>query len=205
MLKAGKLRHRVVIQKPVRTQDQQSGAYITTWVDDRTVWASIQPISAREFVASQVEDSKVTTRITIRYAQDLDHTCRLYHASKDVYYNIEGILSDKNSGLEYLTLPCSEGLRDQVVDEVIPVNLELPSIQGVPTIGSNVTAVNGIWANDPESYIYQWYVDDIALTGETESTLVIPNLPQTVLTLGVVAINMAGESEEAISEGVIIP
>lgn len=204
MIQAGKLRHRIVIQKPVITQDQNSGAYITNWQDADSVWCAIEPISAREFIASQVEDSKVTTRITIRYRSDVNHSCRLYHAAKNKYYNIEGVLADKNSGLEYLTLPCSEGIRDEVTNDVLPVNLTLPEIDGVVSVGNTVTALTGLWANDPESYAYQWYIDDIALDGETYPALEIPNISPAILTVGVKAINAAGESLEAISEGEII-
>lgn len=111
MIKAGKLRHRVTIQYPLETQDQETGAIDVVWTDFATVWADIAPMSAREFIAAQSEDSKVSTRITIRYRADIDAKMRLYHAAKGQYYNIEGVLADKESGLEYLTLPCSEGLR----------------------------------------------------------------------------------------------
>lgn len=111
MIEAGKLRHRLVIQYQAESQNQQTGAIDVVWTNVATVWGSIEPISAREFIASQSEDSKLSTRITIRYRSDIDAKMRLYHAAKGQYYNIEGVLSDKESGLEYITLPCSEGIR----------------------------------------------------------------------------------------------
>jgi SPP1 family predicted phage head-tail adaptor len=111
MLAAGKLRHRVVIQKPVETQDTNSGAINTTWQDLATVWAAIEPLSVKELIASQTEDSKLVGRVTIRYRSDIDHSYRIYHDAKGVYYNIEGILADKESGLEYITIPVSQGLK----------------------------------------------------------------------------------------------
>lgn len=113
MINLGKFRHRLVIQNPVYTQDQNTGAMTPSWVNVATVWASIDPLSAREFVASESETSKVTARITIKYRPGINADMRLYHASKDKYYNIEGELADKDSGLEYITLPCSEGVRYQ--------------------------------------------------------------------------------------------
>lgn len=110
-LSAGKLRHRLRIERPVYTQDQTTGDEVETWQTVATVWAAIEPLSAREFIASQSEDSKINTRVTIRFRNDVDASMRLFHAAKQMYYNIEGVLSDKESGLEYLTLPCSEGLR----------------------------------------------------------------------------------------------
>lgn len=107
----GNLRHRVVIQQPVETQDANTGAVNVSWSTFATVWASIEPLSAREFVAAQAEASKVTARIKIRYRTGVTAKMRIYHAYKDLYYNIEGILSDKDSGIEYITMPVSEGLR----------------------------------------------------------------------------------------------
>lgn len=204
MINSGKLRHRIVLQKPVKTQNQQSGAYITTWQDVGNLWCSIEPISAREFIASQVEDSKVNTRITIRYTKNINHSYRIYHPAKDVYYNIHGILADQNSGLEYITLPCSEGLRDEVILNDVPVNLSLPSIVGVVAVGATVSIDDGLWANDPISYKYQWYIDDIAIQGETNKALIVPNITPAILNCGVIAVNEAGESLESISDGEII-
>lgn len=108
---AGKLRHRVTLQTPVQVQDSMTGGLETEWDDVATVWAEIAPLSAREFVAAQTEISKITARITIRYRDDVTAEMRIYHSAKDKFYNIEGVLSDKESGLEYLTLPCSDGVR----------------------------------------------------------------------------------------------
>lgn len=111
MMQAGKLRHRVVIQEPIEVQDDDTGAIEVTWTPIDTVWAAIEPLSAREFITSAAETSKVVARVSIRYRSDVTAKMRLYHAAKDLYYNIEGVLSDKESGLEYITLPVSEGVR----------------------------------------------------------------------------------------------
>lgn len=117
MLDAGKLRHRLTIQRLENIEDSSgevqdsNGDLIQEWVNVATVWGAIEPLSGREFIAAQAEQSKVVARITIRYRNDIDASMRIFHAYKDTYYNIEGILADKESGLEYLTLPVSEGVR----------------------------------------------------------------------------------------------
>lgn len=113
MKPAGTLRHRIIIQRPVETQDATTGAISVSWQTVATVWAEIVPMSANEFVASQSMASEVTTRITIRYRSDVIPKMRVIHAVKNAYYNIEGVLPDKDSGMEYLTLPCSNGLNYQ--------------------------------------------------------------------------------------------
>lgn len=117
-LDARKLRHRLILQAPVENQDPATGDLEITWTDVATVWAVIEPLSAREFIASQSENNQVTARITIRYRPDVTGKWRLLHEAKGAYYNIEGILADKSSGKHYLTLPVSEGVKYQ--DETAP-------------------------------------------------------------------------------------
>lgn len=107
---AGKLRHWVVIQQPTSEQDS-TGAVVDDWVTVAETWAAIEPLSAREFVASAAEQSKVVARITIRYRPGIRANMRIFHQAHNEYYNIEGVLRDKASGLEYITLPVSEGVR----------------------------------------------------------------------------------------------
>lgn len=111
MIKAGRLRHRVIIQKKQSTQDLNNGAEIVEWVDVATVWAAIEPLSAREFISAQAIQSLITTKIIMRRRKDIDASMRLYHESTSQTYDIHGELQDKDSGLEYMTLPCSTGVK----------------------------------------------------------------------------------------------
>ena len=107
-MQAGKLRHRVEIQDYTETQDTTTGAMTKTWVTVAEVWASIEPLSAKEFMAAQSEQSKIVLRVTIRYRDDIQPNMRLYHAATGRTLEIRGVLPDKDSGLEYITLPCSK-------------------------------------------------------------------------------------------------
>lgn len=107
---SGKLRHKVALQRRVRTQDPVTGEITYQWQTVANVWASVEPLSAREFISAQAVQSKVSARIVIRHRSDVDASMRIMH--RDKLYNIEGVLSDPRSGLEYLTLPCSEGVSD---------------------------------------------------------------------------------------------
>lgn len=108
-LAAGRLRHRVEIQRQVDTLNS-SGENVVEWETVDTVWASVEPLSAKEFIAAQQMGSQITTRITIRYRDDIVASMRLLHGA--MVYNIAGVLPDPDSGLEYLTLPCSAGRND---------------------------------------------------------------------------------------------
>lgn len=108
-LAAGRLRHRVIVEAPTYSQDQQTGERTTTWQAFASdVPAAIEPLSAREFIAAQSMQSKVTARIVIRKLEGIRADMRIKH--RGVIYNIEGILADPESGLEYMTLPVSAGV-----------------------------------------------------------------------------------------------
>lgn len=215
MLKAGKLRHRITIQQQVEVQNPDNGAMSVDWSNVATVWAAIEPLSAKEFIASESETSKITTRVTIRFRTDVTAKMRLLHNKKgvDFYYNVEGVLPDKDSGLEYLTLPCSEGVRYEVGDIAnnIPVNEELPFIFDVVGVGLHVQGYPGTWDNTPTSYLYQWYLDgqpiigaNGTITGDNSTDFVVPDSIGSQLTFGVVAVNINGNSDIIFSGSKII-
>lgn len=107
-MQAGKLRHRVSLQAWAETQDPNTGAIKHDWSEVAKVWASVEPLSAREFIQSSAGQSQISARIVIRYRTGVDATMRIVHRGR--LYNIQGVLADKVSGLEYLTLPVSEGV-----------------------------------------------------------------------------------------------
>ena len=102
--------HRITLQRKEQAQNPLTGALTTTWATVATVWAAVEPLSAREFIAAQAGQSEVSARVVIRHRDDVDATMRALHRGK--VYNIHGELADPKSGLEYLTLPVSEGARD---------------------------------------------------------------------------------------------
>lgn len=109
MLDSGKLRHRVSIERVSLIQDATTGAMVEMWTEIAKVWAAVEPLSAREFVQSAAGQSEVTARITIR-TRDVQPTDRIIH--RGTVYNIRGVLADKESGLEYITLPVAAGVNE---------------------------------------------------------------------------------------------
>lgn len=110
-MRAGKLRHRIRIERPGYTQDPTTGEIRHEWelVADK-VPAEITDLSVKEFIAAKAGQSEVSSRVRIRFREDVDATMRIIHRG-DIY-NIHGVQRDPDSGLEWLTLPCSRGVND---------------------------------------------------------------------------------------------
>jgi SPP1 family predicted phage head-tail adaptor len=111
MIEAGRLRHRINIQALTVTQDATTGEITESWSDLHTsVPAAVEPLSVKEFMSAQSVQSEITTRIVIRYRAGLTPDMRIVYKSK--IYNPAGFLTDMESGIEYITIPCSEGVND---------------------------------------------------------------------------------------------
>lgn len=113
-MQAGKLRHRCIIERPTQQQDPNTGEMIKGWEEVAKAWMGIEPLSVRGFIAANAAQSEVKGQLVMRFnageRMGIDSTMRV---RKGRYvYNIEGVLPDKRSGREYLTLPYSEGLND---------------------------------------------------------------------------------------------
>ena len=119
-LQAGKLNKRVRIEYLTSPLDshgdplrgEQGELLAQVWTPLATVWAAIEPLSAREFMQSASEQSQVVARIQIRYRDDVTAAMRLVHVSTGKVYNPAGFLPDKDSGTEYMTIPVSQGVND---------------------------------------------------------------------------------------------
>lgn len=112
-LKAGRLRHRIEFQEKVKSQDPETGEIVYTWATVAgldSVPAAIEPLSVKEFMAAQANQSEIVARMTIRARDGLKPTMRIVH--RGLYYNPAGFLPDPDSGLEYMTIPVSEGVDD---------------------------------------------------------------------------------------------
>lgn len=110
-LYAGKLRHRIVIQRPIYTQDPVSGDTVTTWEPlYSSVPAAVDFLSAKEFIASNTTQAQIVARMTIRFLPNLTAEMRIVYQGR--IYNPAGWLPDNDSGLEYLTAPVSQGVND---------------------------------------------------------------------------------------------
>jgi SPP1 family predicted phage head-tail adaptor len=107
----GKLRHRIEIQALIIDTDSD-GAQSEAWSNNfnTQLWADVQPLSGRELIEAGAVQSKVNTRIVIRYREGVLPNMRVLH--KNNIYNIQAIIPDKETGNKYLTLICTSGVNE---------------------------------------------------------------------------------------------
>lgn len=100
----GNLRHRITLQKPVIIRDS-IGQELEGWQDVATVWASIEPLSGKEYFNAQQTNSEVSTKITIRYLESVTPFMRVFFQKHT--YNILSVINFEERNI-YLQLLCSE-------------------------------------------------------------------------------------------------
>jgi SPP1 family predicted phage head-tail adaptor len=76
-MRAGKLKTRVTIQRPVEGNADGLNEQPVSWVNVVTVSAEILPQSGREFYRAQQVNAAVTHVVRIRYRRGVDETLRL--------------------------------------------------------------------------------------------------------------------------------
>lgn len=104
---AGDLNKRIEFQSPFHAQDDD-GADTVTWIPEFKSWASIKPLSVREFIQSATEQVQVTARIAVRFNARIKSNWRIVH--NDTIYYIVGGLPDAWVGTDYLTLAVNTGV-----------------------------------------------------------------------------------------------
>ncbi|MGF6932977.1 SPP1 family predicted phage head-tail adaptor [Paraburkholderia sp. UCT70] len=107
-MQAGKLRYRVSIQRPLRIQNDAGEVIVDQWAEIARVWAAIEAISGREYMASSEFRAGITTRIRIRWRSDVDATARVV-AGDGTIYSIDVAMPVKGLTRE-LHLMCSTGV-----------------------------------------------------------------------------------------------
>lgn len=107
-MRAGTLRYPVSLQKPVRLMNDTGEVIVDQWAEFAKVWAAIEPVSGREYLASSEFRAQITTRIRIRWRPDVDASARVV-ADDGTVYSIDAAMPVRGLTRE-LHLMCSSGV-----------------------------------------------------------------------------------------------
>lgn len=113
MIRAGRLRHRIDIQRKITERNPETGAVIEeAW---ETVWekcpAAVEPLSSREFISAKAEQIEATDRMIIRYRDGVLATMRILYRGR-IYSIVGPPLADAASGRDYLSILVSAGVNN---------------------------------------------------------------------------------------------
>lgn len=103
-MRAGWLRHRLTIEAPHSTKNT-FGEDVVTWVDEATVWASVEPLRGREYLEARQQQAEVTHRVAMRYRDGVEPKKRLRFGQRRLL--IESVVNPLERG-ERLELMCRE-------------------------------------------------------------------------------------------------
>lgn len=107
-MRAGRLRHRVVVESPTTAPDNYGGL-VTSWSTVGTYWAAIEPITGKERFASGERIAEGDVRIVMRYVGAITEAYRITHGG--VVYDIKAVINRNEIDREYELL-CQKGVDD---------------------------------------------------------------------------------------------
>lgn len=81
MIDIGRLNKRITFQQLGQDKDEY-GEIIEQWVDIKTVWAEIAPVSGNQFFAAKQINSEISHNVYIRYRNELLPSMRIYFNSR---------------------------------------------------------------------------------------------------------------------------
>jgi SPP1 family predicted phage head-tail adaptor len=67
-VRSGTLRHRITVYNLTETQSSVTGELVQSWSSALNTWASIEPLKGKELFQSKQFQSKINTKITLRYS-----------------------------------------------------------------------------------------------------------------------------------------
>jgi SPP1 family predicted phage head-tail adaptor len=91
----GKLRHRLVLEAPVETDDG-AGGVTRSYENVATIWAAITPLGLDEQIAAEATGARLTHRIVIRTGFDVSTRHRFTLGART--FRIVGVRDPDESG-----------------------------------------------------------------------------------------------------------
>lgn len=103
-MRAGTLRHRIIIQRKVAGSPQQNaaGEPAVTWSNWLTVWASVDPVTGKEPFLTQEHLSVVSHKVRLRYRSGIEAAQRISFDGR--YFDIKAVLNWNERNREVLLL-----------------------------------------------------------------------------------------------------
>ena len=107
---APELCHRITIQHYVAGGRDEDGFEIEgSWQEYKKLWAKVTPLSAKDLISAQADQSEVVARMKIRYREDITTTMQVIWKGR-VFSIQSQALDDNETGNIYCTFLLGQGL-----------------------------------------------------------------------------------------------
>lgn len=107
-MKIGKLRHWITIQSYTPTRDS-FGAEVEHWQDVMKVWASVEPLTGKEYFAAQEVNAEVSVKVIMRYSPGIQPEMRVIFGAR--VFEILAVMNTEERNKQLILL-CKEVLND---------------------------------------------------------------------------------------------
>lgn len=97
---AQELNRKITFQEETIGQDPVTGEMVTTWDDVASVFAKVEPLVGREYMAAAAIQAEDMTKFTCRYRGGLTPAMRIAFDGK--HYNIQSIQNIRSGNRETL-------------------------------------------------------------------------------------------------------
>jgi len=103
-MRAGALKHYITFERSTKRDVGAHGGNIKNWELHAYAWASMEPLSAREYAETHQMEEEISIRFIIRYRPDLNTHMRIKYGTR--YFKIVGRLNARaqNRYLEIMAL-----------------------------------------------------------------------------------------------------
>jgi len=102
-LNIGELRHRITLQKPVISVNE-NGFEVKTYENYKTVWSKVSNLSGREYFEAAAIQKEKTVKFLIRAGVDIDESMRILFNEKTFNIIFIDNINYKNKYIEIKSL-----------------------------------------------------------------------------------------------------
>ena len=140
-----------------------------------------QAVAAHKNYPLAKKTSETTTMVTALSTDTTKHSREMEAApvalrtgnDKTGYTNRVLHSINKGKAANLTTSDMHDALNTALGTVLVPVNVDIPHVQGIGTVGESLTSTAGNWKNAPTSYTYAWQRAGVAIGGATASSYVL--------------------------------
>lgn len=109
-MRAGALRHKVLIEDFTATQDALGG-HAKAWTTFATAWAAIEPLRGREYFDASAFQGEIDTRVRIRHVDGVRPRMRVNWPAESRVFDVQSV-AEINTRDREIHLMCKEYFGD---------------------------------------------------------------------------------------------